>query len=621
MVKNYVKSKDLTPEALKKRREGDARRKQTQRTRELNETLEDTQRRRRYALQQHQEKALINLSTKFEQKKKNISQNQERRMKELRKAGKLTDTTDAKNARKHFGQQLRLQAKYLIDTKHKRLLHQTQTQTQLTKQRTKLPLSDPFTIERVGFRFSKKFSNYFDSYRVAINHHPVEPVDVFVQILLEVIRERGLVQGDYIRLTVNHLSWRKPFSIKRIKITATPNFAKIIHEFLEFVEYKSAPLNELIIEVHSQKIPKGRGRLQVTKNNLKLKLSLISIKNTDNICLGRALVTDRANAPLNKHKWTKSQIKNGFNASRNLQTEEARKLYVEANVQPNEFGSTLEDVDTFAQHLNVQINIIDGDRFNELIYTTTNNFDNGMVYLLKSNNHFDVIKSMPGFLSKAYYCHDCKVTYTRRDKHKCASKCVACLSKGKCEGSQLQCEECNRTFFGESCFDEHKRNRATKEGKIDTVCGAVQKCLQCKRTTTNITTHVCGHKECSNCKETSDPSTHKCYMLKQKTKGGNCEITPTCEEQLDDGKPVKKCNSCRTRTTKYMFWDAETTQDTGTHIVNWIHAWDFNGEEFTFDNINDFCDFVFSERCKDYTFIAHNAKAFDNYFVMKYCVE
>ena len=537
-------------------------------------------------------------------------------MKDLRKAGKLTDTTDAKNTKRHFDRQLRLQAKHLRDLTHKRSLHKTQTQTQLSQQRAKLPPTESFTIERVGFRYSKKFSNYFDSFKVAVNHPPVEPVDVFVQILLEVVRERGLVRGDYIRLTVDHHSWYKPFSIKKIKITDTAqNFAKIIHEFLEFVEYKSAPLNELTIEVHSQKIPRGRGRLQVTKKNLMSKLSLISIKNSDSICLARAIVTALAN--LNKTKWTRSQLKNGFNASRKLQTDEARKLHAEANVEPNEFGSTLEDIDTFAKHLNIQINIIDGDNFNELIYATTNDFPNGMIYLYKLNNHFDVILSMPGFLSKAYYCHDCKKTYTRRDKHKCSSKCFACFKKGKCNGSQQQCPDCNRTFFGKACFDEHKRNRATKPGKVDTVCASVQKCELCCRTITDIDGHVCGYKECSNCKEKCEASTHKCYMLRKWAKGGNCKMTPTCGDSDD----VKKCNSCRTRTEKYIYWDAEATQNTGVHIPNWIHAWDHNGEEFTFTSIEDFCAFVFSDTCKDYTFIAHNSKSYDSQFVLKHCVE
>lgn len=69
-----------------------------------------------------------------------------------------------------------------------------------------------------------------------------------------------------------------------------------------------------------------------------------------------------------------------------------------------------------------------------------------------------------------------------------------------------------------------------------------------------------------------------------------------------------------------MFYDLETQQNTGTHIVNWVHVWDFNGNEHNYDNINDFCEFVFNGNHKGYTFIAHNAKGFDAQFILKYCV-
>ena len=39
-----------------------------------------------------------------------------------------------------------------------------------------------------------------------------------------------------------------------------------------------------------------------------------------------------------------------------------------------------------------------------------------------------------------------------------------------------------------------------------------------------------------------------------------------------------------------------TCEDTGTHIPNLIHAWDLNNEEFTFTNIDDFCEFVLHRR-------------------------
>ena len=70
-----------------------------------------------------------------------------------------------------------------------------------------------------------------------------------------------------------------------------------------------------------------------------------------------------------------------------------------------------------------------------------------------------------------------------------------------------------------------------------------------------------------------------------------------------------------------MFYDLETQQDTGTHIVNYVNAQDFYGTECTFKTIGEFCKFVFTDQHKGYTFIAHNAKSFDAQFILKYCVD
>ena len=613
----YIKSKDLSPEALQVRRSKDAHRKRRQCLKETNETLEQTHKRRRFALQQRQQSALINLNRKHEQQKEIIRQRQELQTKNLRRGPKFNERTDKALIDRHLIQHQKLQAKYSKDLTLKRQLHKNQIEAQRTLQRTQRPERDePFTIERTGFKFNKRFNMFLDTFRVAISHPPVEPVDVFVQTLLGVVEERSLVQGDYIRLIVDHLSWTKPFSTKKSIIQSDQRqfFASVINEVLEHVEYKSAPLNEIVIEVQSAKVPRGQGRLQVTKHNLKLKKSLITIRNDDSLCLARAVVTALAN--INKSKWTKSQLKHGFNESRKLQGQEAEKLHLEAQVVPNEYGGTLSDVDEFAKHLGIQINIVDGERFNEIIHTTSNSFENGMIYLYKSKNHFDVISSMPGFLSKDYYCHSCKKSYTHRDKHRCLAKCVACFKYGGgCNKStnKVTCSDCNRQFFGEACYNEHKRDRATN-GKEDVVCNHVQKCLLCKRTVTDLKTHVCGFSNCGNCEEYCDQATHKCFMSRKPSKGGDCMV--------DCATTGRKCMSCRTRSPKYMFYDFETTQDTGVHIVNWVHAWDFNNEEHTFDNIDSFCKFVFEgDTCKNYTFIAHNAKAFDSQFVLKYCIE
>ena len=81
------------------------------------------------------------------------------------------------------------------------------------------------------------------------------------------------------------------------------------------------------------------------------------------------------------------------------------------------------------------------------------------IYPPITKNHFDVIKSFTAFYDSPYYCHECKKAYTKRDKHKCSSKCLSCFTYAKdkkCEGNEITCEKCNRKFFGKRCFKNLK---------------------------------------------------------------------------------------------------------------------------------------------------------------------
>ena len=187
----------------------------------------------------------------------------------------------------------------------------------------------PFEIIKVGSSSTKNYTSYFDSYTIKINKYPIDPVKAFQEAINITINERGLVKGDKIRLIISHPTWAYPFSKKLITITKNKDFMyEMIKLALEFKEYKSAPLEELLIEVQSTKIPRGTGRLKIDKNNIANKRSIICIKNTDTVCLARAIVTAQAN--INKSKWTQSQLKNGFNKSRKLQEEEAFKALRES---------------------------------------------------------------------------------------------------------------------------------------------------------------------------------------------------------------------------------------------------------------------------------------------------
>ena len=252
------------------------------------------------------------------------------------------------------------------------------------------------------------------------------------------------------------------------------------------------------------------------------------------MCLSPAIVTAHAN--INKDMWTKTQLKDGFNKCRGLQGTEAKKLHQDAGVDISDHPNTLEDVEMFARHLGVQINIVDTDYFNEIIYTSNNNA-NEIIYLHKNKNHHDVIMSMHAFLAKDYYCHTCKKGYTRRDKHKCPNKCLSCFKTEQHTGDKIICDKCKRTFFGHKCYQAHLRNHS-KGKERDVVCELVQKCLECKRRVSDLNQHVCGYSTCRNCKEYCDLKTHECYMLSVQTKGGECTRPIPCKKL--------KCLCCKT---------------------------------------------------------------------------
>ena len=182
--------------------------------------------------------------------------------------------------------------------------------------------------------------------------------------------------------------------------------------------------------------------MYLTKDTVSRKNSIITVKNDDTICLARAIVTAYAN--LKPEGWSKTQLQDGFNKSRKLQKKQALKSHKEAQVEISDHGNDVSDI--FAKDLGIEINIIDAEQFNSVIYTA-NKGSEDKIYLLKRRNHNDVIKSLTTFYDTPYYCHECKKAYTKRNKHKCPSECLSCFTYAKdkkCEGNEITCSKCNR---------------------------------------------------------------------------------------------------------------------------------------------------------------------------------
>ena len=292
-----------------------------------------------------------------------------------------------------------------------------------------------FKIISVQNRENKKFKSYTNEFKVKILKKLDDDKDIyhiFQEIVKTVKKRRNLSNNDMLRIVIQNEELPDAISTKFNKVQ---NFELgDLDDVIRILEYRGISIEKCNIVVQSVGVPAGKGRLHLTKDTVSRKNCIITVKNDDTTCLARSIVTAMAN--LHPEEWTKTQLKNGFNSSRKLQRDQAMKLHEEANVEINDYGNDLTDVETFAKHLGIEINIIDAEQFNSIIYTA-NKGSEDKIYLLKTRNHFDVIKSLTAFYDTPYYCHECKKAYTKRDKHKCPSKCLSCFTytkDTKCEG-------------------------------------------------------------------------------------------------------------------------------------------------------------------------------------------
>uniref|UniRef100_A0A914HHD2 DNA-directed DNA polymerase n=1 Tax=Globodera rostochiensis TaxID=31243 RepID=A0A914HHD2_GLORO len=164
------------------------------------------------------------------------------------------------------------------------------------------------------------------------------------------------------------------------------------------------------------------------------------------------------------------------------------------------------------------------------------------VCVISNNGHWDGMKSVTQFFKVRNFCVSCEVTYDRPEKHRmeCKERCKNCCRMGfgfPCvdEGVEIYCEECNRKFRNEECFEAHKKK----------VCQLCKKCKKCGALYRTRDIHTCGEKFCKRCM-VYHPE-RQCFIKKTK-------IRP---------------NLPRYRIVAY---DLETTVLNGEHLPNLVSA-------------------------------------------------
>ena len=261
------------------------------------------------------------------------------------------------------------------------------------------------------------------------------------------------------------------------------------------------------------------------------------------------------------------------------------------------------------------------DRFPifRLIFVPSDVEDDGDQF--NRSGHFHPLTSYRALFGKSYECNRCDVVYDARNGHKrCSKVCGICKMRG-CDSSTvfsektvnwIKCEDCNRWFPSENCFERHKA-----EDPGPSTCSRLRVCGRrgCKPFNpaiyVNGVQHQCGDKICTYCKRVKRAlEKHECFIQ-----------TATLKEPRN----------------KFIFFDLECTADPEEdfrHVITHAIAQYGTCESGSYfralpspsgdiSSVGDeFCTWLFQAGVhKGFTAIAHNGKGYDFQFILKWCVD
>ena len=417
--------------------------------------------------------------------------------------------------------------------------------------------------------------------------------------LLEEVKE-GMAPNDKIRFILRSEQLDTPISLPFMTVEQLTTervysqFERVIQSNQEF------RLNDtVIIDINHVVAPEGSGRSKRTifniRDHLKQKKSIVCINNTDDLCLARALAVAIARIE-NDPKYKRIS-----KSDRPVQRQKALDLHQAANVPLGPCG--IAEVKLFQNYLvNYQIIVVSGAHNNSNPQSTATD-EKPIISLYYHDNHFDVITKLPGFLNRSYFCHRCHKTYDHTTDHICTTMCNKCRGFGCVKvGNGVTCNECDRVFRNQTCYDRHKNEPIDGGGR--TVCQVIRNCEKCGNAMDirkiRDGGHICGRK-CKTCGLilTQEDTDHKCYI-----------------KQLEQEEESSY--------NHLLFFDFEATQEHGTHCPNLCVVHDEEREVALFqgkDTVRKFCQWLFTPEHKGCIVVAHNFQGYDGYFITEYLIE
>ena len=257
------------------------------------------------------------------------------------------------------------------------------------------------------------------------------------------------------------------------------------------------------------------------------------------------------------------------------------------------------------------------------------------ICLLKMENHFHGLRSVPALLNRSFYCDYCEKGYNTEDfsRHNCfGQNCKSCRRTNKtCPNLHLKmtpevyCRDCNRCFYGQNCFQAHKQSKKSKSGlERPSVCSQVKKCGECCKEyrVHKKKKHVCYQYTCPNCKEEKDIN-NRCYIQPYEEQEKKSGLRIIGENEEEYGEEEEETAPAKVEPLKCVI-DFECGTDENKNFEEYCVGWRYVGVEESYRQagtsrqlLDDVMSKTVTEDGKErkvFVF-AHNMRGFDSSFL------
>ena len=291
------------------------------------------------------------------------------------------------------------------------------------------------------------------------------------------------------------------------------------------------------VEVVFVKRPRpGRGKknrnpgLRCLDNENKRKKSIISIKNDDELCCARSIVTMIAHAHKDDSNDAYQDYRNIIQG-RKIQECQARELHHLAGVDPGPCG--LEELEKFQAYLKPTYQLMVMCRSKPFFILFKGPPAPKQIKLLKSDTHYDGCSSFSAFVNRSYWCSLCEKGYNVDDAkhHPCEGRSCHSCNRKDCpdydrtnRNPPILCNFCHCRFYGNNCFEYHREKNQCANHRTCLKCHAEYNVIKGKR-------HRCGFAPCPSCKEMVEIHAHKCFIQ---------PVVERAKEDVGDGQGKKK---------------------------------------------------------------------------------